>query len=534
MRPRAWDPLTNAEIDGRIREFQYSTVMDYGENFVVTDARGLGHYDRAAIKMGYGDLVEVFSGRGASEVGVSWVSFIRDNGWLVPVTPSSFFGLGLEAYEYTDWPSFVGGLSGLEGRDEVPYESLVDSPGLAELGVEARLADAHGRPMVPYLFCSDEQADLNPECFRYDSGADAYESLQSVIDSYWNYYVFNAFRRGRVDFDPGGYTDRVISRYFEKLQRANQSYVLWRGIFEDVFAGDPSLDDFVTRSDGLGAWTLGVDAGYEILTRVITTPEPGSYVLEARDNGALAWLPGATAATADVVLDPVDGRALETTWDFDQGYYWFNQVERAGYFYDKVAAILILTDPNTSFLGRDTTADIRRFQINFQSSFGPSLSSFLRGLLGQAWATIAPRVGDDGVPLAWPDAAELVERDMGGDPVDPATSFSIQLYAAVYAMALLPDTFDQSFANRARIFVAGGAEGVDLVGPTIEFTDPASGLTYIAGSYVDDDGLETGVAAQMLLHAQELADRGETVALARFVDHLDVLRRLTWIYGFGG
>src|SRR5690606_14427030 len=29
MRPRAWDPMTEAEIDGRIMEYQYSTVMDY-------------------------------------------------------------------------------------------------------------------------------------------------------------------------------------------------------------------------------------------------------------------------------------------------------------------------------------------------------------------------------------------------------------------------------------------------------------------------------------------------------------------------
>ena len=46
------------------------------------------------------------------------------------------------------------------------------------------------------LFAASEwiqQADLNPDCQRYDAGADQYESLQSVIDTYWNYYVFNAY-----------------------------------------------------------------------------------------------------------------------------------------------------------------------------------------------------------------------------------------------------------------------------------------------------------------------------------------------------
>ena len=44
-------------------------------------------------------------------------------------------------------------------------------------------------------------------------------------------------------------------------------------------------------------------------------------------------------------------------------------------FYDKVLAIQVLTDPTTYFLGRDTDADIRRYQLNFASTFGPSWGS---------------------------------------------------------------------------------------------------------------------------------------------------------------
>ena len=74
--------MTPAEIEGRIREYQYSTVMDYGNNFVVTDSEGIGHYDTAAIKMGYGDLVEVFTE--ASDVsGMAWYGAILRLGWPV-------------------------------------------------------------------------------------------------------------------------------------------------------------------------------------------------------------------------------------------------------------------------------------------------------------------------------------------------------------------------------------------------------------------------------------------------------------------
>ena len=37
-----------------------------------------------------------------------------------------------------------------------------------------------------------------------------------------------------------------------------------------------------------------------------------------------------------------------------------DQINRVGYFYDKVIALAVLTDPTTHFIGRDTDADIRR------------------------------------------------------------------------------------------------------------------------------------------------------------------------------
>ena len=60
--------------------------------------------------------------------------------------------------------------------------------------------DQEGRPAVPYRFCSDEISDLDPTCMLYDAGADAYESLQSINDSYWNYYIF---RSGGADRSNG-------------------------------------------------------------------------------------------------------------------------------------------------------------------------------------------------------------------------------------------------------------------------------------------------------------------------------------------
>ena len=43
-----------------LREYAYSSIMDYGSRFN-SDIRGLGKYDVAAIKFGYGQLVEAFT-----------------------------------------------------------------------------------------------------------------------------------------------------------------------------------------------------------------------------------------------------------------------------------------------------------------------------------------------------------------------------------------------------------------------------------------------------------------------------------------
>ena len=69
-----------------------------------------------------------------------------------------------------------------------------------------------------------------------------------------------------------------------------------------------------------------------------------------------------------VEIDELDGRYLETTCDFDAGYYWFDQLSRVGFFIDKVLALQALVDPETGILGQDTEADVRGFQINFAST----------------------------------------------------------------------------------------------------------------------------------------------------------------------
>ncbi|MEK6608414.1 MAG: zinc-dependent metalloprotease, partial [Myxococcota bacterium] len=59
-----YNTLTETQQNERIREYQYSTVMDYGGTFH-SDVHGIGKYDEAAIAFGYAGYVQVFNLRDA-------------------------------------------------------------------------------------------------------------------------------------------------------------------------------------------------------------------------------------------------------------------------------------------------------------------------------------------------------------------------------------------------------------------------------------------------------------------------------------
>ncbi|MBK8170563.1 MAG: zinc-dependent metalloprotease [Sandaracinaceae bacterium] len=534
MRPRMYDPLSSTEISGRIREYQYSTVMDYGHNYVVSDAAGIGHYDVAAIKLGYGDLMEVFA-NAQNPHEMAYIAAMQHFGWEVILKESSYLEGGeITAYQYTDMPGVLGGRDRLEQRADVPFTSIVpeNDPSNPDVVDYDNVMDGRGRPIVPYLFCSDEQSDLSPDCQLYDAGADPYEAIQSLIDAYWNYYIFANFRRGRLGYDVDAYADRIYWRYFSKLQSATQVYVLNRSYMEQNWAGDPSLDAFWTRPDGYASWTTGTGATFDLFRQVIANPEPGAYGLETRPDGSDALTLTGAGTPIRNVRSP-DARYLETSWNFNDGYYWFDELERAGYFTDKTLALMMMTDPTTYFIGKDTSADARTYEINYYSAYAPALTEFMASLMSEDWTRFAPRIASG--ELVYPNTDELMNGTATGVPVDPQTTFSIQLWAAVFGMALIPETYSQNYLDQARIFVRGGAEGVEIDPSlhTVEFTDRVSGLTYVARAYGDDTHPETGVGARMLLHAQALYDNGESEALAQYMDNINIVRSLTWQYGFG-
>jgi len=102
-------------------------------------------------------------------------------------------------------------------------------------------------------------------------------------------------------------------------------------------------------------------------------------------------------------------------------------------------------------------------------------------------------------------------------------------------VALIPASFDQTFVDQSRIFLQGSGQAIDTTRPTVTFTYFRSGRTYVANSYRQGT-VETGIAARMLLRAQELAalvvptDPATAQALEDYVQIIEVMRVLTVAY----
>lgn len=524
MQGRAWDPMTKKEIDGRIVEHQYSTVMDYGVNFIVSDAHGVGHYDHAAIKMGYGDLSEVFTNVPAANVQrIAGIMPQVTSGVIGTIDPGSLLTGSLKTIPYTDWPSLVGGTSNLEARKDVRYTSLKEVSSQL-FGSSERAITADGTmPAVPYHYCGDEFSDFQPHCAKYDSGADAYETMQSIIDSYWDYYPISHFMHQRIGFNPDAVGIRSRDRFFGKLESAHRIYSFYRGIFGSI-AGQ----SFLEAPDGIGAYTLGVRAAFDLFRQVIAAPEPGDYTQQTRVDGTTALVAGqAQFAVGTGSIDSFNGRYLRTGYDFGPDFSWLF-LNRAGYFTDKRFALETLTKAEAQFVAQDTDADVRQFSTSFYTSFPDEMNELLRGLIANDWRVVSPRL--EGGELTYPTGDQILKRggDMSGTMVDPNFGFSLQVTAMVFGTAYVPKSFSQDFQNKSRIFIKGSAQEITLSVPTVEWTDARSGITYVAGSYLNEDDEETGIGASMLNWALALDDGKHEEELGDWVDNIGVM---TWLTG---
>src|SRR5450432_39385 len=457
MTPDKWDA-------NKISEYRYSTVMDYGSRFN-SDVHGLGKYDYAAIRFGYGQLVDVMPAAAGNETGAQ---------------------LNFEIFtsDYTKLPKEVGGVDNLLDGGVVDYGAIRTSLTDAYAKADPTQGGQFITPERPYMFLSDEFIG-NLSAKQWDFGANQREIVDDTIDRFKNYFVFNAFKRGRLNWTIDNYLNRLLQRYFIHYSEAYQFYYF----YGSAFAGMDLSDDLLMASiDSLNA-----------LGEVLQTPEPGQHCPTTANPNVLV-LPDATGPNACLTGQPSmnieipDGKPYFI--NFSDDYYY--RITRAGSLYEKLGALLALTSTQARFYRVDTFADSSKYAINFYSLFKDQMLNLLSGVIradSSTYGGYVPTAGaSKGLYLPTPvvdlDTFGLAKPPMpdymqpGAKRVDTPVNKTIRYYALGLALSNLDTSWDSTldFSNYLAVSVKGAKDDVTYAPGTqvVEFAHPQSGVVYRA------------------------------------------------------
>ncbi|MBU1221400.1 hypothetical protein KKF34_15330 [Myxococcota bacterium] len=591
MGPRTSDPVTQYELENRMPDYAYTSIMDYNGAWS-GDWMKLGKYDDAAINYGYAKLRQVFTSINDQSGIATMQSFVE---FSYPA-PLMLYNDAPASVHYTQFPSFADLTDA--NRTWVP-NAWIQKRTISNNDLWVTDADVdptgNSRFMVPYMYCSDEFRNLSLGCNLFDQGADLYEITQYIIEKYETNYLFNNFSRGRYTWgwDSGSYQGRIVSRYFDILQNHAQYYMLWLGIFNDYFLeyyGVAKIEDFFADDiNGWGWWTQAIADIFSTFMRVITMPQAG-YFTEATDPMGNTYLKFNTeedryAEPGDKFVPLIAGKFIDDSWDFDYGYEWYLKMTRRGQFFDRPLAIQMMAEATNNFLGRDTQEDFRKYTLNFARIYPKQISDLFAGIQTNDWSKIAPKYcGTDTRPesptfgepvVAHPYAADTPEGNCPAwstgfeNYLDPNNTFSVQLYAAVMGMSMFPMNYSQEFIDKSRIYVLGEGEGITF--PTTDecdalitencierFVDPFSLKEFYSYRYEQEPGRDTSIGSRMIVFANELLDIYTTAEtdyaaaggtpetapdeytvfvaaernLKNYVDNLEMVRGLTRILEF--
>jgi hypothetical protein len=504
---------TQAQIDAGMRRHQYASIMDYGSRFV-SDIEGIGSYDRAAIAFGYGDLVEVFEDASAlDDLNLLEIMYLDD--------------ILRDFRHYTKLPEVFGGVDAMHARRFVPYSQLID---------QMKGASTWDQWEVPYRFCSDEYDGATATCATFDEGADAYEIAMGARTQYLEYFPLLSFSRDGRYYNEGDYMGAIYFRAWLPMLTQYQNWVFdsffweadWDCIRDDVGCDlDPTVDDPVYYGVENVPWAEAGDGGLtgaaasrlllDTIGEIIAMPEPGSYFYDATEDVLLLYSydedtlcpPGQTGNCSELNVPFGTGRFTESTWDVDSGYYFYDRMQSVGSFYDKLLALETAVTSSTYFLGFDSGAELDRYAIGLNLMFPEEVYKIVGGAASEDYPTFAGVMCNDDRSFENPVVSDSSHVPCGGaatTPADPATSFTVELYAIWFGMAFLQDSFDTNFNDRIKIWLDGAGEQITVTDPAllVSFTNPLNNRTYLATRTADPNAYSPGV--KLLERAQRFAD----------------------------
>jgi hypothetical protein len=328
-----------AQIDGRMGELQYSTIMDYGSR-MNSDIHGIGKYDNAAILFAYAGgaepgYVEVFNDyrRDYQNPNVTVPTdnamkqlVIRGAQTEIPLTLATHYtpvsSMYSDRFHYTTLPfhfadkdkiqgSFSDalnqGISRMNSRSyrkwselEAVYQKIdtemhaynLRSGGWGDQDWDTARSIiskvAYGSPVeVPYMYCADGEVGANIACNRWDFGADVYEMTKDWLGRNDEYYVFDNFRRDRIMFSPSSVLNRKFSRGLMNIPNVYQHWlynIYWYQSYYDLTA--EQMEQYFGTGDPIwqNYFTMAVVDSTNKMMQQLATPSAGYHGKLANGN----------------------------------------------------------------------------------------------------------------------------------------------------------------------------------------------------------------------------------------------------------
>ena len=549
-------------------EYSYASIMDYGGT-VNFDLRGLGKYDKAAIKFGYGELVEIYTDpHKLFEIRKVMVKDWGGNeltwaGWL---TDTLYLGDNIFFSRWMTLTDFIGVRENME-RIPAPYRK-VELQRKALNSDDRRTAD-FSYFEVPYIYRGDEWRG-NYETYIFDVGADIGEIIYHSWNKLREYYIWDAFKRERFGAyqggNPLGYYTRILDRWFPPLQDAGRFYAFYFNIFRDAKAFRNQL-----FSDMLmwGPMRQASEEALHMLSTLTFSPSPGSYKLEEDGNGNKRYVnidykTGHAESDLDIPIG-VGKFPYTTYWD-KAGYYYFEHAAFIGSFWEKLAALETMTFSLAQFisdsLGEQVDVGVGS-SMGFNTNFYTELTNLIAGYVVGDESSYAPFVQADGTVV-------------GFDPVHPwraagkprvqtsLEGLSMKTYAGWYGFAFIPANFETGFMDSMFLCLEGNGSCYDVMTEdqlpdeedlpagmyaveVSKYTDPWSLKTYVAKTANYDENrvnatygyLQKANAIKAQWEAIELGDSEESdmakeelgAQLREMADLLDVIYTYNELFG---
>jgi hypothetical protein len=554
-----------------INYFAHTSTMEY-QNERFFESVGLGQFDKFTMNVLYGRVIETFDADRSDGLAVdeqatfavrNYSQLIDYNlaNWASPISGTDVFVQPMHYTEaarrmklfdpnrcrdatpaekqHAEWRIVLGKVCAPPPKDHARWDDFDSGPTAGNSYVAPRVrvkSNSKAAPNSirwPYRWGVSNNAYLhtNPS----DAGADVYEVTMETIRKFDYTYPFRYFRRGNRDWFYPFIPSRTVGEFYERLRSYHWGIANTNAYFRSF--GDADYELLAGADDWWRPYVVAEREMFQAITRALLMPEIAGYrtatIQERANFGDLfvgqtkdLWLPISSQAQGRFALDAATARYISPSFDSGPGaggsWEYQNWITWLGFSVEKNQAGRALTDGRPVFFTNDAAnyLDGRGLSVSFRTDMPEAVDRLIGGLLSSDWDTIAPYVKSDEWSLEsrFPGlymtdlsarGADKPSRPATAQLVYPNVGYQQQISTLIWAHLFSRLDTDLTLANKMRIWVDGYLGQFSIPDEQqIRFTNPESGLTYIARKYgpdeIDGKVVDKGVASRMLARANLL------------------------------